>query len=43
MKYYAVIDTNVLVSAVLKPSSNPGMIIRLALEGIIIPLVKMTY
>lgn len=40
MKYYAVIDTNVLVSAVIKPSSNPGMIVRLALEGVIIPLIN---
>lgn len=40
MKYYAVIDTNVLVSAMLKWESVPGSIINLAFEGIIVPLVN---
>ena len=38
MRYYAVIDTNVLVSALLRGSSVPGMILREALTGRIIPL-----
>jgi len=38
MKYYAVIDTNVLVSAMLKWESVPGSIINLTFDGIIIPL-----
>lgn len=37
--YYAVIDTNVLVSALLKPFSVPGRVIELALSGRIIPIV----
>lgn len=37
--YYAVIDTNVLVSAMLSRKSAPGEIIRLLLEGRIIPLL----
>ncbi len=40
MKYYAVIDTNVLVSAMLKWDSVPGNIIELALSGTIIPLLN---
>ena len=40
MKYYAVIDTNVLVSAVLKWNSDPGNIIDLAFNDVIIPLVN---
>ncbi len=39
MKYYAVIDTNVLVSAMLKVSSVPGQIANKALMGDIIPLL----
>ena len=38
MKYYAVIDTNVLVSAVLKWDSVPGNVLELVYSGIIIPL-----
>ena len=37
MKYYVVIDTNVLVSAVLKSHSVPGSIVELAFDGPIIP------
>ena len=40
MRYYAVIDTNVLVSALLRGSSVPGMILREALTGRIIPLLN---
>lgn len=40
MKYYVVVDTNVLVSASLKPESNPGIIFRLVDEGIIISLIN---
>ena len=37
--YYAVIDTNVLVSAMLNRSSAPGEIIRHLLDGRIIPVL----
>ncbi len=40
MKYYAVIDTHVLISAVLKWESVPGSIINLALDGPIIPVLN---
>lgn len=40
MKYYAVIDTNVLVSAMLKWQSVPGKILELSFNGLIIPLVN---
>lgn len=40
MEYYAVIDTNVVVSAMLKWDSIPGNILELALEGPIIPVLN---
>ena len=40
VKYFAVIDTNVLVSAVLKQKSVPGSIIELAFDGPIIPVLN---
>ena len=40
MKYYAVIDTNVLVSAMLKNGSVPGQVAAEALYGDIIPIVN---
>ena len=40
MMYYAVIDTNVLVSAMLKSSSIPGTILKEALVGKITPLLN---
>jgi putative PIN family toxin of toxin-antitoxin system len=40
MIYYAVIDTNVLVSAMLKWDSTPGNILELAFGGTIIPLLN---
>ncbi len=40
MKYYVAIDTNVLVSAMLKASSIPGCVITHALIGDIIPLLN---
>ncbi len=40
MKYYAVIDTNVLVSAMLKWDSIPGNVIELAFSGTIVPLLN---
>lgn len=40
MKYYAVIDTNVLVSAMLKWDSVPGNILELAFSGMIVPLLN---
>ena len=40
MIYYAVIDTNVLVSSLLKSSSIPGRIYDLISEGVIVPLLN---
>lgn len=40
MKYYAVIDTNVLVSAMLKWKSISGKILELTFNGLIVPLVN---
>ncbi len=40
MKYYAVIDTNVLVSAMLKWDSPPGNVMELVFSGTIIPLLN---
>lgn len=39
-KYYAVIDTNVLVSAALRWKSVPGSIIELAFSNVIIPVLN---
>lgn len=38
MKYYAVLDTNVLVSALLNERSIPGQIAKMAVSGVIVPL-----
>lgn len=38
MKYYAVIDTNVLVSAMLKWNSAPGNIMELVFDHVITPI-----
>lgn len=38
MKYFAVIDTNVLVSAMLKWNSVPGNVMELVFDGPIIPV-----
>lgn len=40
MKYYAVIDTNVLVSAMLKWNSIPGNVMDLAFDGPIVPILN---
>ena len=40
MKYYAVIDTNVVVSAMLKRDSIPGKIIDLVNMDVIVPLMN---
>lgn len=40
MNYYAVIDTNVLVSSMLKGTSIPGIILDKAINGPIIPLLN---
>lgn len=40
MKYYAVIDTNVLVSAMLRWDSVPGCVLEHAFVGDIIPLLS---
>ncbi|MCM1127648.1 MAG: putative toxin-antitoxin system toxin component, PIN family [Lachnospiraceae bacterium] len=39
MKYFAVIDTNVLVSAMLKRNTPPDKVIRKIFDGYIIPLL----
>lgn len=43
MKYFAVIDTNVLVSAMLKQNTPPDKIIRQTLSGNIIPLLNKEF
>ena len=40
MKYLAVIDTNVLVSAMIKPQSVPRQVLNLAFAGPIIPVLN---
>ena len=40
MTYYAVIDTNVLVSAMLKWSSVPGNVLELTFSGTIVPVLN---
>jgi putative PIN family toxin of toxin-antitoxin system len=40
MKYYAVLDTNVLVSALLKTTSTPGYVAAETLHGDIIPVLN---
>ena len=40
MKFYAVIDTNVLVSAAMKPESVPGQVVELVLDGVIVPVLN---
>ena len=39
MKYYVVLDTNVVVSALLHDASVPGIILQEALTGRVIPLL----
>ncbi len=39
MKYYVVLDTNVLVSAMLRWQSVPGTLLSLAFDGPVIPLL----
>lgn len=40
MRYYAVLDTNVLVSALLKTESVPGRVLAEALMWDIIPILN---
>lgn len=40
MKYYAVIDTNVIVSSMLKHDSIPGKILDLVILNVIVPLLN---
>ena len=40
MRIYAVIDTNVLVSAMLKRASFPGNVLEFAFNGVITPLLN---
>ncbi len=42
MKYYAVIDTNILVSAMLKWDSIPGNVMELVFSGVLTPLLNET-
>ncbi len=42
MKFYAVIDTNVIVSAAMKPESVPGQVLELVLDGVIVPVLNKT-
>ena len=37
-KYYAVIDTNVIVSALIKADSIPGTLLELVFSGMVIPI-----
>ncbi len=41
MKYYVVIDTNVLVSAMLKWDSVPGNVLELTFNGTIVSLLNV--
>lgn len=40
MKYYAVIDTNVVVSSLLNPNSVPGTIMKFVATGMIVPFIN---
>ena len=40
MRIYAVLDTNVLISAMLKWSSVPGNVLEFALRGVITPVLN---
>lgn len=40
MKYYAVLDTNVIVSAMLRWQSVPGSILELVFDGKIVPVLN---
>ena len=40
MKYYAVIDTNVLVSALLKWDSVPGNVLHFTITGVVTPVLN---
>lgn len=40
MKYYAVLDTNVVVSAMLRRQSVPGSVLELAFDGVIVPVLN---
>ena len=40
MTYYAVIDTNVIVSSMLKTNSIPGLIVNLIYKDTIVPLLS---
>lgn len=38
MKFFAVIDTNVIVSALLKWDSVPGLVLQCVFEGLVVPV-----
>ena len=40
METYVALDTNVLVSAQLKPQSIPGAIVRAAQAGVVVPVIN---
>ena len=38
-KIYAVLDTNIIISSLIKKDSNPGKVLKMALSGKIIPVM----
>ena len=38
MKHFAVIDTNVIVSALLKWNSVPGVVLQAVFNGFVVPI-----
>lgn len=38
-KIYAVLDTNIIISSLIKQDSNPGKVVEMALSGKIIPVL----
>ncbi len=38
MKIFCVVDTNVIVSALLKRTSTPGKVVQYILAGIVVPV-----
>ena len=43
MKFYAVIDTNVIVSALLKWNSVPGVVLQAVFNGFVVPVYNDEY
>ncbi len=38
-KIYAILDTNIIISALIRKDSNPGNVVKMALSGKIIPVM----